>query len=163
MSEREVPIVGRPPDLPPNRFNPHAWLIGDPVIGEGTWIGAFTVVDGSGGLTIGRGCDVSSGVHIYTHSTVKRCVSGRAFDQVERSAVSIGDHVFLGAGSIINMGVKIGDGSVVAAGAVVTSDVPARTVVAGVPARAVAKVVVDGGNVSFERLPADPSSGDRVR
>ena len=29
--------------LPPNPYNPHAWLIGEPSIGEGTWIGAFTV------------------------------------------------------------------------------------------------------------------------
>ncbi|MHA4875698.1 hypothetical protein, partial [Enterococcus faecium] len=62
--------------LPDNRFNPHAWIIGDPEIGEGTWIGAFTVIDGSGGLHIGAGCDISSGVQIYTHSSMRRCVSG---------------------------------------------------------------------------------------
>ena len=63
-------------DSTANPYNPHAWIIGQPEIGEGTWIGAFTVIDGSGGLRIGRGCDVSCGVHIYTHSTVRRCVSG---------------------------------------------------------------------------------------
>lgn len=150
MTDIGVSAVQQPPGLPPNPYNEHAWVVGDPIIGEGTWIGAFTVVDGSGGLTIGRGCDVSSGVQIYTHSSVKRCVSGRVFDHVERAAVAIGDHVFLGAGSIINMGVTIGDGAVVAAGAVVSKDVPPRTVVAGVPARAVARVVVEGGNVRFE-------------
>lgn len=139
-----------PSELPPNPYNRHSWIVGEPVIGEGTWIGAFTVVDGSGGLTIGRGCDVSSGVQIYTHSSVRRCVSGRAFEQVERAAVAIGDHVFLGAGAIINMGVTIGDGAVVAAGAVVSKDVPPRTVVAGVPARTVARVVVEGDQVRFE-------------
>ena len=126
--------------LPPNRYNEHAWIVGDPDIGEGTWIGAFTVIDGSGGLVIGRGCDISSGVHIYTHSSAKRCVSGRRFPEVERQPVRIGDRVFIGAGAIINMGVEIGDEAVVGAGAVVTSDVPARSVVAGVPARVVATV-----------------------
>ena len=58
--------------LPPNPYNPHAWVIGDPVVGEGTWIGAFTMIDGSGGLTIGRGCDISSGAQLYTHSSVRR-------------------------------------------------------------------------------------------
>lgn len=126
--------------LPDNPYNPHAWVIGEPSIGRGTWIGAFTVIDGSGGLTIGEGCDISSGVHIYTHSSARRCVSGRAFDEVERASVSIGNRVFIGANAIVNMGVTIGDEAVVGAGAVVTRDVPARTVVAGVPARPVASV-----------------------
>lgn len=126
--------------LPENPYNPHAWVIGDPVIGEGTWIGAFTIIDGSGGLVIGQGCDVSSGVHIYTHSSARRCVSGRAFNEVEREPVRIGHRVFIGANAVINMGVTIGDEAVVGAGAVVTRDVPARTVVAGVPARPVATV-----------------------
>jgi acetyltransferase-like isoleucine patch superfamily enzyme len=141
--------------LPANPYNPHAWVSGNPQIGEGTWIGAFTVIDGSGGLTIGAGCDISSGAHIYTHSSVRRCVSGRAHPAVERAPVRIGDHVFVGAGAIVNMGVTIGDHSVVAAGAVVTRDVPAYTVVAGVPARPTARVVVVGDEVAFEPLAAD--------
>src|SRR3954451_13473684 len=109
--------------LPENPYNPHAWIIGEPVIGEGTWIGAFTVIDGSGGLTIGSGGDVSTGAQIYTDSSVRRCVSGREFPTVERAPVSIGDCVFIGAGAIINMGVTIGDHAVVGAGAVVSKDV----------------------------------------
>jgi acetyltransferase-like isoleucine patch superfamily enzyme len=141
--------------LPPNPYNPHAWVVGDPQVGEGTWIGAFTVIDGSGGLTIGAGCDIASGAQIYTHSSARRCVSGRAFPVVERAPVRIGDRVFVGAGAIIQMGVTIGDGCVVAAGAVVTGDVPPRTVVAGVPARPTARVVVDGDDVVFARLSGD--------
>lgn len=128
--------------FPDNPYNPHAWVIGEPSVGPGTWIGAFTIIDGSGGLTIGTGCDISSGVHIYTHSSARRCVSGREFTEVEREPVKIGDRVFIGANAVINMGVTIGDESVVGAGAVVTRDVPARTVVAGVPARAVARVAL---------------------
>jgi acetyltransferase-like isoleucine patch superfamily enzyme len=145
--------------FPPNRYNAHAWVTGEPVIGEGTWIGAFTVIDGSGGLTIGSGCDVSTGAQIYTHSSVRRCVSGREFPTVERAPVSIGDCVFIGAGAIINMGVTIGDHAVVGAGAVVSKDVPSYTVVGGVPARPMARVVIEGGDVSFHPLevaaPAD--------
>jgi acetyltransferase-like isoleucine patch superfamily enzyme len=140
--------------LPPNPWNEHAWVVGDPQVGEGTWIGAFTVIDGSGGLTIGRGCDISSGAQIYTHSSAKRCVSGRRFDQVEREPVTIGDRVFIGAGAVVTMGVTIGDEAVVAAGAVVTRDVPARTVVAGVPARPVADVdLADPGAPVFVPRP----------
>src|SRR4051812_8313290 len=132
--------------LPPNPWNEHAWVVGEPTVGEGTWIGAFTLVDGSGGLTIGAGCDISSGAQIYTHSSARRCVSGRRYDEVERQPVVIGDRVFIGAGAIVNMGVVIGDEAVVAAGAVVTTDVPARAIVAGVPARVVGRVDLDSGS-----------------
>jgi acetyltransferase-like isoleucine patch superfamily enzyme len=138
--------------FPPNPWNEHAWVVGSPEVGEGTWIGAFTIIDASGGLTIGRGCDISSGVHIYTHSTARRCVSGRAYAEVDRLPTTLGDYVFVGANAVIQMGVTIGDRAVVAAGAVVTEDVAPATVVAGVPARPVSRVVVDGSDVHYERL-----------
>jgi acetyltransferase-like isoleucine patch superfamily enzyme len=125
------------------------------VVGPGTWIGAFTVIDGSGGLTIGAGCDISSGAQIYTHSTVRRCVSGRSHPEVDRAPVVIGDRVFIGANATVMMGVTIGDGAVVGAGAVVTRDVPPGTVVAGVPARVVSTVEVDGPTVRI--LPVQDS------
>ncbi|MGH3519284.1 MAG: acyltransferase [Haloechinothrix sp.] len=126
--------------LPPNPYNPHAWIVGEPEIGEGTWIGAFTVIDGSGGLRIGSGCDISSGAHIYTHSTARRCVTERGYPEVDRAPVLIGDNVFVGANAVVLMGVTIGDSAVIGAGAVVTKDVPARTIVAGVPARPIGTV-----------------------
>jgi acetyltransferase-like isoleucine patch superfamily enzyme len=126
--------------LPENPFNELAWIVGEPSIGAGTWIGAFTLIDGSGGLSIGEGCDISSGVHIYTHSSAMRCVSGRRYDTVDRAPVAIGDRVFIGANAVVNMGVTIGDECIIGAGAVVTGDVPTRTVVVGVPARPVARV-----------------------
>lgn len=122
--------------LPPNPYNPHAWFVGEPEIGAGTWVGAFTVIDGSGGLTIGRYCDISAGAQIYTHSTVARAMSeGRA--PVERRPTVIGDHVHVGAGAIILMGSTIGHHSVVGAGAVVTENTvaPPRSLLVGVPAQ----------------------------
>jgi acetyltransferase-like isoleucine patch superfamily enzyme len=136
--------------LPDNPYNPHAWIIGEPEIGDGTWIGAFTLIDGSGGLVIGQGCDISSGVHIYTHSSARRCVSGRAFPTVERESVRVGDRVFIGANAVVNMGVTIGDEAVIGAGAVVTKDVPARAIVGGVPARVIGEVdLTDPGDPVF--------------
>ena len=151
--------------ITPNKYNPHAWIINDPEIGEGTWIGAFTVIDGIGGLKIGKGCDISCGVHIITHSTVKRCVTERKYNDVEKSETVIEDHVFIGpcavltndkypirnkselkgpilrkgasigANSTILPGVEIGEGAMVAAGALVTRDVPDWKLAIGFPAK----------------------------
>ena len=121
--------------LPANPYNPHAWIVGEPSVGEGCWIGSFTVIDGSGGLTIGAGCDISAGAQIYTHSTVQRCLThGR--DSIERRPTVIGDHVHVGAGAIILMGCDIGDHSVVGAGAVVREGTvaPPHSLLVGVPA-----------------------------
>lgn len=145
-------MTGQVGGFPANPWNDHAWVVGEPEIGEGTWIGAFTMIDGSGGLRIGRGCDISCGAQIYTHSSARRCVSGRAYPEVDRSPVTIGDHVFVGANAVIQMGVAIGDRAVVAAGAVVTANVAAETVVAGVPARPVSRVVVGGADVRYEPI-----------
>lgn len=56
------------------------------------------------------------------------------------ASIVIGNHVWIGARAIILKGVTIGDGAVIAAGAVVTKDVPPRTLVGGVPARAIREV-----------------------
>ena len=125
--------------FPANPYNPHAWIIGTPEIGDDCWIGAFTVLDGSGGLRIGRGCDISCGVQIYTHSTVRRVVSERAHPDPERRQTTIGDHCHLGANAVILMGCTIGDHSIVGAGAVVRegTTVPPWSVVVGVPGRVI--------------------------
>lgn len=126
-----------------NPYHPLCVLVGEPSIGEGTWIGPHTLIDGSGGLTIGRGCDISAGAHVYTHSTVRRCVTERE-QEIRRAATSIGDFTFIGPNAVVLMGVSIGSHCVVGAGAVVTHDVPDRTCVVGVPARVVGTVADDG-------------------
>ncbi|MGW9627095.1 acyltransferase [Microbacterium sp. NPDC055521] len=122
--------------LPRNPFNTHAWLVGEPEIGEDVWIGAFCVIDGSGGLAIGRGCDISAGAQIYSHSTVERCVSDRARPIVRRPT-RIGRNVHIGANAVVLMGSEIGDHSVIGAGAVVREGTvaPPYSVLVGVPAR----------------------------
>lgn len=144
MAEAD-PVTG----LAPNEYHPMAVITGDPSIGAGTWIGPFCVIDGSGGLTIGAGCDISTGAQIYTHSSAKRCVSGRSHEVVDRRPTTLGDRVFIGANAVVNMGVTVGDGAVVGAGAVVTADVPSGAIVVGVPARIVGEVEVDESAVRF--------------
>ena len=132
-----------------NPYNPLAWFVGEPVIGAHTWIGPFCLIDGSGGLTIGEGCDISAGAQIYTHSTAKRCVTQRAVDN-ERAPVTIGDHTFIGANAVVMKGVTIGDGCIIGAGAVVTADVPDGSCVVGVPARVVGRVDPHTGIVDYD-------------
>jgi acetyltransferase-like isoleucine patch superfamily enzyme len=126
-----------------------AYVYGEVSVGTGTWIGPMVLLDGSGGLTIGSGCDVSAGAQIYSHDTVERVLSeGRA--AVAKAPVLIGDHCHIGAQAIVLKGVTIGHHSVVGACALVNSDIPPHTVVVGAPARAIGRVELDdAGGVSL--------------
>lgn len=89
-------------------------------------------------VTIGDGCAISHGFV---------CMDGNAHAIDGRrtvAAVEICNHVWIGTGVTVLPGVRIGEGAVVAAGAVVTKDVPPACLVAGVPARVVRE------NVSWE-------------
>jgi len=124
--------------FPANPYNPHAWILGAPVIGEGTWIGAFTLIDAKHAkVTIGRGCNIATGAQIISHSTVHRCISQRHYDQIDTGDVDIGEYCFIGANAVILMGARIGHHSVIAAGAVVPEHtiIPPYSLVAGVPGK----------------------------
>jgi tetrahydrodipicolinate N-succinyltransferase len=77
----------------------------------------------------------------YCHVGAGAVVAG-VIEPPSAEPVRIGDHVMLGANCVILEGVTVGDGAVVAAGAVVTKDVPENVVVAGAPARVI-KVIDD--------------------
>jgi acetyltransferase-like isoleucine patch superfamily enzyme len=103
-------------------------------IGEGTVIGHHAIPDARSGLRIGRNVNFSTGVWIWT---VHHDFRSPAFADV-CGPVTIGDHAWLGCRVVVLPGVTIGEGAVVAAGAVVTKDVPLYTMVAGKPARKIA-------------------------
>jgi acetyltransferase-like isoleucine patch superfamily enzyme len=119
-----------------------AYVYGDVQVGAGTWIGPNVLLDGSGGLRIGDGCDISAGVQIYSHDTVERTVSeGRR--EISHAPTAIGDHAHVGAAAVVAKGVTVGDHAVIGACAFVNRDVAPHTVAAGVPARPIGRVVVD--------------------
>ena len=125
-------------------------VLGDIKVGEDTWIGPFTVLDGSGGLSIGNNCSISSGVQIYSHDTVKRRLSDGKIPP-ERAPTSIGDSCYIGPLSIVTKGVTVSHHSVVGALSLVNADVEPMTVVYGTPAKVMGRVSFsDEGDPQFE-------------
>ena len=102
-------------------------------IGRRTIVNQQCCLDGRGGLTIGDYVNISAGVWILTDS---HDMNDPLFREV-LAPVKIGDYAWIGSRALILPGVTVGEGAVVAAGAVVTRDVEPYTVVAGVPARPV--------------------------
>lgn len=124
--------------LPQNPFNPAAWILGNPVIGPDTWIGAFTLIDSlHDTLTIGRGCNISSGAQLLTHNTIKRCISEKKYNQVDHAPTTIEDYCFIGTHATILMGTKIGHHSIIGAGCVIPENtvIPPYSIVSGVPGK----------------------------
>lgn len=103
-------------------------------IGSRSFLNADVRFGSEGGITIGRFAQIAPGVAFETSSHELAFEDGRSRATVTAPVV-LQDHVWIGAGAIILPGVTIGRGAVVAAGAVVTKDVPPRTLVGGVPAR----------------------------
>tara|TARA_B100001971_G_scaffold44233_1_gene39154 strand:+ start:746 stop:1330 length:585 start_codon:yes stop_codon:yes gene_type:complete len=136
----------------------NSYIYGNVKVGENTWIGPFTVLDGEGILEIGDSCSISSGVQIYTHNSVKWAISGGK-EFYEKKTVKIGNCCFIGANSVIKDGVSIGDHSVVGACSFVNKEVPPYSIVAGTPAKIVGNVVVDDkGNISFKYNKEQPAN-----
>lgn len=116
---------------------PHAGI----KIGRDSLIGEYTVIRGQGGIQIGD--------RVYTSPMTQIIAVNHVFDDPEKPFIDQGitaegivieDDVWLGSGAIITDGARIGRGAVVAAGAVVTNDVPAHSVVGGIPARPIRNI-----------------------
>lgn len=104
-------------------------------LGSG-YINSDCVIACSNRITVGDGAAIARGVCIYDSDHHE--ISDDQGTLINLPApVMIGNHVWIGLGVIILKGVKIGDGAVIAAGAVVTHDVPPRCVAAGNPAKVI--------------------------
>jgi acetyltransferase-like isoleucine patch superfamily enzyme len=104
-------------------------------IGEDTIVGSDVILDARKGITIGRHVNISSQAAIWTLQHDHR---DPTFDVI-RAPVVVGDRAWLSFRCTILPGVTVGEGAVVAAGAVVTKDVPPYAIVGGVPAKVIAE------------------------
>ena len=124
-------------------------VIGAVKAGKSTWIGPYTIIDGSGGLEIGDFCNISAGVHIYTHDTVKRTLSGGKAES-EHVPVRIGNCCYIGPHTIITKGTTIGNYCLIGANSLVTSDLNDYSIAAGSPCKIIGQVKIDEkGSVEF--------------
>ncbi len=118
-------------------------------IGKNSTINQKCHLDNRGGITIGNNVSISLETCILTadHDLQSRNFSGRV------RPVNIEDYVFIGTRATILPGVSLGEGSAVAAGAVVTKNVEPFTIVAGVPAKPISKRQLDlTYTVCYDRL-----------
>jgi len=127
----------------------NVYIYGKPIVGKNVWVGPFVILDATGGLKIGDGCDISCGAMIFTHDTCLRCISEGQIDTIKKP-VTIGNHTYIGSGAIILAGVEIGDNCVIGAGAIVTKNISSNSVVVGVPARKVGNVILKGKSIKIE-------------
>lgn len=116
---------------------------GSVLIGSGTGINAYSRIIAFEQIEIGERCAIAQFVTILDHDHA--FASSGSMDGYVRAPIRIGNDVWIGEKATILKGVTIGDGAIIAAGSVVTRDVPAASVMVGVPARVI-RAVGDGRN-----------------
>lgn len=131
-------LTGRPVDASVRLFPPfHCDFGRNLVLGRGVFINSGCHFQDQGGITIGDGALIG---HNVVLATLNHDPSPARRATLLPAPIVIGEKVWIGASATLLPGVHIGDGAIVAAGAVVTRDVPPRTIVAGVPARPIKTV-----------------------
>lgn len=131
-------LTGRPVDESFTLFPPFYTDCGKNLtVGKNVFINTGCRFQDQGGITLGDGTLIGHNVVLATLNHDE--------DPARRAAmhpapITVGKNVWIGANATVVPGVAVGDGAIVAAGAVVTKDVPPDTVVGGVPARIIRKI-----------------------
>ena len=105
------------------------------VIGNGTYINRYTMIDAHSSIDIGRNCMIGPQCYITDGDHGKEPGTLVKTQPVDTAPVKIEDNVWLGAGAIVLKGVTIGAGAVVGAGSVVTKSIPSGAIAVGNPAQ----------------------------
>ena len=106
-------------------------------VGEHVFINACCHFQDHGGVTLGDGCQIG---HNVVFATLNHGLQPEERGHTWPAPIVLGRNVWVGSNATLLQGITIGDNAVVAAGAVVTKDVPANTVVGGVPAKCTKKI-----------------------
>lgn len=101
-------------------------------VGKNVFINACCHFQDQGGVTLGDGCLIG---HNVVFATLNHGIAPGERASTNPAPIRLGENVWIGSNSTILQEVTIGDNAIVAAGSVVTKDVPANTIVGGVPAR----------------------------
>ena len=113
--------------------------VGDVVIGDHTRIGLHNTIIGP--VTIGSHVNLAQGITVTALNHNFEAPERRIDEQgVSTQQVTIGDDIWIGANAVVLPGVTVGNHCVIAAGAVVTKDVPPHSLVAGVPAKIIKQI-----------------------
>jgi acetyltransferase-like isoleucine patch superfamily enzyme len=132
-----------------SRIGSHTQLLvpGKLVLGDHVFIGQFNLLDASGGLSIGTGCQITSHCALLTHSSHRAVRLAREGywgaehpPGMVRAPTVLGDWCFIGAHSTVLPGSRLGRGVLVRAHSLVQGEVPDFAVVQGQPARVVGDV-----------------------
>ena len=131
-------LTGRAPGRGFKMFPPMYTDFGKNIhIGDDVFINACCQFQDHGGVYIGDRCQIG---HNVVFATLNHGLSAETRRTMTPALIRLGKNVWVGSHSTILPGVTIGDNAIIAAGAVVTRDVPADTVVGGVPARELKKI-----------------------
>jgi acetyltransferase-like isoleucine patch superfamily enzyme len=119
-------------------------------VGDHVWVGHYTILDATEGLTIGEGTQIAANAALFTHGSQTAIrLLGRRYVHIHnterkgytRGRIEIGEYTFIGAGSTVLPGVRIGKGCLIGTGALVNRDVPDCSVIVGRPGRVVGSTI----------------------
>ena len=128
-------LIGRPVDESFGLFPPFYTDCGKNIhIGKNVFINMGCKFQDQGGIFIGDGALIG---HNVVLATLNHAKSPQDRSSMLPAPIHIGTNVWIGAHATVLPGVTIGDGAIVAAGAVVTRDIPENTIVGGVPAKVI--------------------------
>ena len=126
-------LFGKPVDPSFRLFPPFYTDFGKNIsLGKHVFINACCHFQDHGGVTLGDGCLIG---HNVVFATLNHDVDPEKRAAMTPAPIVLGKNVWVGSNATLLQGVTVGDGAIIAAGAVVTKEVPANTVVGGVPAR----------------------------
>ncbi|WP_117170106.1 sugar O-acetyltransferase [Paraliobacillus sediminis] len=131
-------LIGKPVDDTFAMFPPFYTDCGKNInVGQNVFINSGCRFQDQGGITIGDGVFIG---HNVVLATLNHDIDPRKRSTMHPAPITIGKDVWIGSNATVLPGVTIGDGAIIAAGAVVTKDVPPTVIVGGVPAKILKKI-----------------------